>query len=621
MKLDIQMFADGKVVIDTDLNKDGFENGLNKIKNLASSGFKAVATSVGVAATALTTLISKSVSMAGDLEQQMGGTEAVFKEFSNTVQDKAVKAFNQMGLSANDFMATANKMGALMQGSGLDIETSMNLSTQAMQRAADVASIMGIDVQMAMDSVAGAAKGNFTMMDNLGVAMNATTIEAYALSKGIKQSYNEMDNATKVGLAMEMFLEKTEYATGNYAKENKTFAGSFNTLKAATSNFLSGAGGIEDVGVALTDFGGILVESIGTMAPKVVEGLTQLTEQLIPQIPTLLTALLPTVLDGAISLINGLVAIFPALINLIQQNLPSIVQGGMMIFNTLIKTLLDMLPEMLRMGILMITEFIKGLADMMPELIPVMVDAVILMVETLIDNIDLLIDASILLILALADGLIEALPRLIEKVPVIIDKLINAFVNYFPKIVKAGGELLGKLIIGIVGAIPELLKSIPQIITKMEDGLKQGFQQIRNVGKYLIEGLWKGIQETWNNLKSKISSFGEGIVNKFKSVFGIKSPSRVFRDEIGKQLSAGIGVGFEDELDNVYREMEKAVDLETAKMSANIETGGTYQMAMSGTPLFNLLDKTNNTTQLIVDGKVLAEVVNEENKLREVASA
>lgn len=165
LKLNIQMFADSKVVIDTDLNKKGFESGLDKMQSIAKTGFKAIATSVGVASTAIAGLIGKAVTMAGDLEQQIGGTEAVFGKFAGTVQDKAAKAFDQMGLSANDFMATANKMGALMQGSGLSIEDSMDLSTQAMQRAADVASIMGIDVQMAMDSVAGAAKGNLSMMD------------------------------------------------------------------------------------------------------------------------------------------------------------------------------------------------------------------------------------------------------------------------------------------------------------------------------------------------------------------------------------------------------------------------------------------------------------------------
>ena len=596
---DIQMFADGKVVIDTDLNNKGFESGLNKMQNIAKTGFKAVATSVGVASAAIAGLIGKAVTMAGDLEQQMGGTEAVFGEFAETVQDKAAKAFDQMGVSANDFMATANKMGALMQGTGLDIETSMELSTQAMQRAADVASIMGIDVNAAMESIAGAAKGNFTMMDNLGVAMNATTIEAYALSKGINESFVNMDNATKVGLAMEMFLEKTAYAAGNYAKENKTFAGSFNTLKAATSNFLSGAGGIEDVATALTDFGGILVESIGNMAPSIVEGLVSLTQTLMPQIPILISSLLPVVLEGAIGVINGLTAIFPELVRIVSDNLPMILNAGISILLALV----------------------NGMAQSLDELIPTIVDAVILIVETLIDNIDLLIDASLLLILALADGLIEALPRLIEKVPVIIEKLFDAFVKNFPKIVKAGGELVGKLIIGLIGAIPDLIKNIPKIITALYNGLKQGFEEINNVGKYLIEGLWKGIQDTWNKLKNKVTSFGEGIVNKFKDVFGIHSPSRVFADEIGKQLSAGLGVGFEDELSNVYRDMQRAVDLETEKMSANVQTNGTYQMAMAGLPTFNLLDNTNNTTQLVVSGKVLAEVVNTENRNREVSTS
>jgi hypothetical protein len=163
LELDIQRFADGKVVIQTDLDSKGFESGLNKIQSIAKTGFGAMATSVGVAATAMTALIGKSVQAAGELEQQIGGTEAVFGEFASTVQDKAAKAFETMGVSANDFMATANKMGALMQGSGISVEKSMDLSTKAMQRAADVASIMGIDLDSAMESIAGAAKGNFTI--------------------------------------------------------------------------------------------------------------------------------------------------------------------------------------------------------------------------------------------------------------------------------------------------------------------------------------------------------------------------------------------------------------------------------------------------------------------------
>ena len=599
LKLDIQRFADGKVVIDTDLDDKGFKSGLNKMQSIAKTGFKAMATSVGVASTAIAGLIGKSVSMAGDLEQQIGGTEAVFDEFAEIVQDKAAKAFDQMGISANDFMATANKMGALMQGSGLDIEKSMELSTQAMQRAADVASIMGIDVNAAMESVAGAAKGNFTMMDNLGVAMNATTIEAYALSKGIKTSFNEMDNATKVGLAMEMFLEKTAYAAGNYAKENQTFAGSFNTLKAATSNFLSGAGGIEDVADALVDFGGILVESIGEMAPTIVTGLVSLVEKLMPQIPPLIANLLPVVLEGAIGIINGLVVIFPELVKLVVDNLPTILQAGITI----------------------LLELVNGITQSLPELIPAIIDAVLLIQETLIDNVDMIIDAGILLILALADGLIEALPRLIEKAPTIIEKLFDAFVRNFPKIVKAGGELIGKLIVGLIGAKGTLLSKAPEIVVTIVKGISNAWNTIKDAGKNLVQGIWEGISGSITWLKNKIKGWIGNVTDFIKKLFGIHSPSTVMRDEVGKYLAQGLGVGFDNELDSVYKDMQRAVDIETDKMSANVQTSGTYQMAMAGLPTFNLLDNTNNTTQLVVNGRVLAEVVNEENRNREVAKA
>ena len=55
--------------------------------------------------------------------------------------------------------------------------------------------------------------------------------------------------------------------------------------------------------------------------------------------------------------------------------------------------------------------------------------------------------------------------------------------------------------------------------------------------------------------------------------------------------------------------MQNAIDLETSKLSANVESSGTYQMAMSGMPTFNLVDNTNNTTQLVVNGKVVKKDV------------
>lgn len=113
---------------------------------------------------AVVSMTKSAVQSAGELEQQIGGTEAVFGEFADTVQKKASASFETMGTSANDYMQTINKMASILQGSGYTVEDSMNTSAEVMQRAADVASVMGISVDEAMTAITGAAKGNFTMI-------------------------------------------------------------------------------------------------------------------------------------------------------------------------------------------------------------------------------------------------------------------------------------------------------------------------------------------------------------------------------------------------------------------------------------------------------------------------
>lgn len=149
-------------------------------------------------------------------------------------------------------------------------------------------------------------------MDNLGVAMNATTLEAYALSKGIKGTWNSMDNATKNTLAMEMFLEKTSYAAGNYAKENETLAGSLTTAKAAMTNFLSGAGDTKSLVDSFKNATNVIIKNLKDILPRLSTGVTEIINGLAPLIPVLMQQLIPPILDGAVKLVSGIVASFPA---------------------------------------------------------------------------------------------------------------------------------------------------------------------------------------------------------------------------------------------------------------------------------------------------------------------
>lgn len=180
----------------------------------------------------------KFVDLAAEAEQNFGGSEAVFGQYADVIKKKGADAYKTLGLSQSDYLSTANKMGSLFQGSGIDQQKSLTMTSDAMQRAADVASVMGVDTASAMEAVTGAAKGNFTMMDNLGVAMNATSIEAYAASKGMTDfKYATASTAEKSEVAMKMFLEKTSQYAGNFTKELGTMSGAQDMLKAQFENF------------------------------------------------------------------------------------------------------------------------------------------------------------------------------------------------------------------------------------------------------------------------------------------------------------------------------------------------------------------------------------------------
>ena len=173
------------------------------------SGFgdvlKKVGTAVGagcIAAGAAAIKLGKDViNSFGELEQNLGGAESVFQDLGKNISEMntqvitgldkstgaaitemqsleqvSANAYKNMGVSQSDYLANLNKMGALFQGSGLDQQRALDLSTQAMQRAADMASVMGISTEDALNAVTAAAKGNYTMMDNIGVSMNATTL-------------------------------------------------------------------------------------------------------------------------------------------------------------------------------------------------------------------------------------------------------------------------------------------------------------------------------------------------------------------------------------------------------------------------------------------------------------
>lgn len=164
MKLNIQLFADGKVVIETDLDSKGFKSGLSKMQSIAKTGFQAVATSVGVAATAITGLVVASTKAYADYEQLVGGVDTLFKNSSKKLQEYADEAYKTAGMSANEYMSTVTSFSAsLLQSLGNDTEKATEYANQAVIDMSDNANKMGTSMEMIQNAYQGFAKQNYTI--------------------------------------------------------------------------------------------------------------------------------------------------------------------------------------------------------------------------------------------------------------------------------------------------------------------------------------------------------------------------------------------------------------------------------------------------------------------------
>ena len=488
---------------------DASEKSSGKFEKLGGvlRGIGTALAAVAAAAVAAAIKLGKDVvTQFSELEQNLGGAEAVFGEYADSIAASGEKAYKNLGLSQSEYLATANKMGALFQGSGLTQQRSLELTTQAMQRAADMASVMGINMEDAMNAVAGAAKGNFTMMDNLGVAMNATTIEAYAAGKGLDFVWASASGAEREEMAMRMFFETTEQYAGNFAKESvSTISGALGLLKASVSSLTAGLGNsgadIALLSANVADAFGAVVDNIAPVLESVAAALPQAVGALTSQ----LMRLLPTLLETASQL-------FAEILSALVQMLPALIPAAVQAVITITSALIDNLPQIIAAAMLIVQSLITGIADALPTLIPAAVQAIVTIIQGLIESLPLLLDAALQLISGLAQGLIAALPVLIEALPQIIAAVTTFIISAIPQIVDAGIQLFTALIGALPDIIAAIVEAIPQIIDGIITAIVESVPLLVQAGIDLLIALVQNLPAIINGIVAAIPKIIDSII-------------------------------------------------------------------------------------------------------------
>lgn len=69
--------------------------------------------------------------------------------------------------------------------------------------------------------------------------------------------------------------------------------------------------------------------------------------------------------------------------------------------------------------------------------------------------------------------------------------------------------------------------------------------KVISVGRNIVEGLWNGISGAASWLLGKIKGWCGSILNGIKGFFGIASPSRVMRDQVGLMIARGLAKGIQ----------------------------------------------------------------------------
>lgn len=530
-------------------NAGPFQNAIGKLGGIAKVGGLAIAGGLAVGIAGLTALTGKALMSGAELEQQLGGAEAVFGEFATNIKQYAEDAFSEAGLSQKEFLQGANKMGSLFQGAGFSVQQSMTMSAESMQRASDIASIMGISTTEALEAVTGMAKGNFTMMDNLGVAMNDTAIQAYALSKGIDKTAGSMSIQEKVGLAQQMFMEKTAKFAGNYAKENQTLAGSLNSTKKAFDNLLSGQGDISSFTELLINTIELAVPQILDILPKLVSGIGKVLKALVPALSKALPVLLPALIGAVTDLLSALVGALPSVVNVLLQALP-------LIINTFVQLFLAILQAL--------PQIVAIIAQAMPTIINALVTGL-----TAPEALSAIILGTVQLLMALIQAIPIIIPALVAAVPIIVKNIVATLTDskFISSMFNAGTQLMKATISGLISMIGAVASAAWQIIKTIGGVLSPG--NLIDIGKDVVRGLWQGIQEMGGWLKDKIIQFvKDKIPGPIRDALGISSPSKVAA-ALGKQVPAGLAQGINAASGLVERAATKMANSAIASMTAN----------------------------------------------------
>lgn len=359
-----------------------------------------------------------------------------------------------------------------------------------------------------------------------------------------------------------------------------------------------------------------LLPSIGTFAITLV---TQLYEQITAQAPVLLQKgyellnnlitgfveaipeVLPKVLDFIQGIGNKLAEAAPAMIQKGFELLGQIVQGIVEaipiliakvpeIISTFANVINDNFPTILAKGVGLLWELIKGIISAIPDLIANIPKIISAIVDTLMAFQWLSLGRNI--IKFLKDGIMGMVGAVKSAGIKIFDTIRNTMINLPSTLSNLGKSAIHNLSATIRGLASSAKTAALKVANAIETAILRLPGKMLSIGKNIVKGLWDGISGMVGWITDKVMGFANSVLGGIKKALGIHSPSRVMRDEVGKMMALGMGIGFEKNIPDA--DMQKGIETTIGKLQA--EADNIFRKGSAPTASQIVKSVTNNYT-------------------------
>lgn len=521
-----------------------------------------------IAAAGIGKMLGSAISEGAALEQSIGGIETLFKGSADTIKQYAANAYATAGLSANAYMETVTGFSAsLLQGLGGDTAAAAEVANIALTDMSDNANKMGTDMQSIQAAYQGFAKQNYTMLDNLKLGYGGTKTEMERLLADAQKitgvKYN-IDNLADVYTAIHVIqggvdelhgglgdVNKGLGITGTTAKEaSTTISGSMAAMKAAFSNVLG----------SLT---------IGQDVTPALEALAQTASTF------LFGNLLP-------ALVNILSALPSSILTLIQTALPQFVTALMEFIPQMQAAFSERSGEVLSQGTHLFGDLLDGFFAALPQVFTAAAETIASLLSGIVEHLPEVLASGKEILLNVVSGVQSALPQIIGVAADTIASLLSGIVEHLPEVLAAGFDLIVSLVTGIGDALPEIITAAGEAASVLWDEIKK--VDWLQLGKDIIQGMIDGIGAMGGALWEAATNIARSAMNSVKNFFGIASPSRRMRDEVGRMIPPGIAQGIRQNISPLTDALKEVADYTSDMLRTDSYTVLQAQRVYNGVP-------------------------------------